>query len=69
MREGRYWMISFFPESAAEVMQAILNLETSAYFRMVTSYWDLTASFVNHEAIDEEMFADAHGENFKWKNK
>jgi len=64
MREARSWMISFFPESAAEVMQAIMNPETSAYYRMVTTYWDMAASFVNHGAIDEEMFADAHGEHF-----
>ncbi len=64
MREARNWMISFFPESAADVVQAVMNPETSAYYRMVTSYWDMAASFVNHGAIDEEMFADAHGEHF-----
>jgi len=64
MREARNWMISFFPESAAEIIQAILNKETSAYYRMVVTYWDMAASFVNHGAIDEEMFTDAHGEHF-----
>ena len=64
MREARNWMISFFPESAQDVMQAILDPKTSAHYRMVTSYWDMAASFVNHGAIDEEMFADAHGEHF-----
>ncbi len=63
MREARNWMISFFPESAADVIQAIINPETSAYYRMVVTYWDMAASFVNHGAIDEEMFADAHGEH------
>ncbi len=63
MREARNWMITFFPESVADIMQAMLNAETSAYFRMVTSYWDMAASLVNHGAIDEEMFADAHGEH------
>ncbi len=64
MREARNWMISFFPESAADVIQAIMNPETSAYYRMVVTYWDMAASFVNHGAIDEDMFADAHGEHF-----
>lgn len=64
MREARNWMISFFPESAADVMQAIMNPETSAYYRMVVSYWDMAATFVNHGAIDEEMFSDIHGEHF-----
>ena len=38
MREARNWMISFFPESAADVMQAVMNPETSAYYRMVVTY-------------------------------
>lgn len=64
MREARNWMISFFPDSAQDIMQALINPQTSAYYRMVTSYWDMAASFVNHGAIDEEMFDDAHGEHF-----
>ncbi len=62
MREARNWFVSFFPESVEEIMQAILNPETSAYYRMVLSYWDMAASFVNHGAIDEEMFNDVSGE-------
>jgi hypothetical protein len=63
MREARNWIISFFPENMSDVMKTMVNPETSAYFRMVTSYWDMAASFVNHGAIDEEMFNDAHGEH------
>ena len=63
MREARNWVISFFPESTADVMQAMINAETSAKFRMVSTYWDMAASFVNHGAIDEEMFADSVGEH------
>ncbi len=29
---------------------------------MVTSYWEMAASFVNHGAIDWQMFMDACGE-------
>ena len=64
MRTARNWMLSFFPESAGEVMQAIMSAETSAYYRMVVTYWDMAASLVNHGAIDEEMFADANVEHF-----
>lgn len=64
MREARNWMISFFPDSTQDVMQAIMNPETSAYYRMVMSYWDMAASFVNHGAIEEEMFTDANAEHF-----
>lgn len=63
MRKARDWMATFFPESAQDIRQAMMNMETSANYRMVTSYWDMAASFVNHGAIDEEMFADAHGEH------
>ena len=63
MREARAWIIPFFPESAADIMQAMVNAETSAKFRMVTTYWDMAASFVNHGAIDEAMFTEITGEH------
>jgi hypothetical protein len=61
MREARSWFFSFSPESAEDIQRAGMG-EHSAYFRMVTSYWDMACSFVNHGAIDAEMFADANGE-------
>ncbi len=64
MREARNWMISFFPESGQDIVQALMNTETSAFYRMVMSYWDMAASFVNHGAIEEEMFTDANAEHF-----
>ena len=63
MREARTWMGSFLPETAEELMSVMQNEQSSAYFRMVTSYWDMAASLVNHGAIDEEMFNDANGEH------
>ncbi|MEO8073706.1 MAG: hypothetical protein ABI686_10765 [Acidobacteriota bacterium] len=63
MREARSWMGSFLPETAEELKNAMLNEQSSIYFRMVTSYWDMAASLVNHGAIDEEMFNDANGEH------
>lgn len=62
MREARNWMIMFFPENAQDIMNAILG-PNSAYYRMVTSYWDMAASFVVNGAIDEQMFNDANGEH------
>lgn len=62
MREARNWIILFFPESAGDIMKTMIDPETSAKFRMVTSYWDMAASFVNHGAIDEEMFFESSGE-------
>jgi hypothetical protein len=61
MRQARQWFASFVPESADDVA-AVMRGEHSAYFRMVTSFWDMAASFVNNGAIDEKMFNDANGE-------
>jgi hypothetical protein len=63
MREARNWYArSFNPDSIDDVMQALYG-PNSAHFRMVTSYWDMAASFVLNGAIDEQMFNDANGEH------
>ena len=63
MREARNWIFSFNPQNADEYIQTMRNPEVGAYLRMVTSYWDMAASFVNHGAIDAEMFSDSAGEH------
>jgi hypothetical protein len=63
MRDARTWYARHFnPSSVDDVMQALQG-PNSAQFRMVTSYWDMAASFVNHGAIDEAMFNDANSEH------
>jgi hypothetical protein len=62
MREARNWFFTFNPESVEDIQRAGMG-EHSAYYRMVTSYWDMACSFVNHGAIDTEMFNDANGEH------
>ena len=62
MREARNWFArEFNPDTADEVVQAMMG-PNSGHFRMVTSYWDMAASFVLNGAIDEQMFNDANGE-------
>lgn len=63
MRDARNWMFSFNPTSADEYFQTMMDPEVGGYLRMVTSYWDMAASFVNHGAIDAEMFNDTAGEH------
>ena len=63
MRKARNWMFSFNPTSADEYFQTMMDPEVGGYLRMVTSYWDIAASFVNHGAIDAEMFNDTAGEH------
>lgn len=62
MRDARAWFVSFFPESAEDILNAMIDVETSAKYRMVSTYWDMAASFVNRGAIDEDMFFDSGGE-------
>lgn len=62
MRKARDWFLSFLPNSAQDII-AVVTGEHSHYFRMVTSYWDMAASLVNHGAIDEPMFNDANAEH------
>ena len=64
MRDALNWyVVSFFPNSAQDIITALISADTSAYFRMVTSYWDMAAGFVNRGAIDEDMFHDSAGES------
>ena len=64
MREGRKWFLNFMPSDAAEILQAMVDPKTSGYYRMVLSYWDMAASFVNRGAIDKEMFIETSSEAF-----
>ena len=61
MREARNWFFTFNPESVEHILSTSMG-EHGGYFRMVTTYWDMACSFVNHGAIDAEMFNDATGE-------
>lgn len=62
MRKSRNWFAAFHPEALEDITAAAFG-EHSASYRMVTSYWDMACSFVNHGAVDEEMFNDANGEH------
>jgi hypothetical protein len=62
MREARNWFFAFNPESFEDIQRAVTG-EHSAYLRMVTTYWDMACSFVNHGAIDADMFNEANGEH------
>lgn len=63
MREARAWYVSKFNPTSVDDMIATLRGPDSAHFRMVTSYWDMAASFVLNGAIDEKMFTDSNGEH------
>jgi hypothetical protein len=62
MREARNWFFTFNPQNTKDFMDVLLS-DKSGFYRMVTSYWEMAASLVNHGAIDAEMFNDANGEH------
>lgn len=63
MREARNWIFGFNPTSVDEYWQTMMDPEVGGYLRMVTSYWDMAASLVNHGAIEADMFNDTVGEH------
>ncbi len=63
MREARTWFALHCNPTTADDLAQIVTGPHSAHFRMVISYWDMAASFVNNGAIDEQIFNDANGEH------
>lgn len=63
MRKARNWYVMEFHPGNVQDIQAAAMGEKSAYFRMVTTYWDMACSFVTNGAIDEKMFNEANGEH------
>jgi hypothetical protein len=65
IRCARKWYFTEFnPQNAEDIANIFLSgHDGSAYYRMITSFWDMTASLVNNGGIDEKMFLDANGEH------
>jgi hypothetical protein len=63
-RARRWYFAEFNPQSADDIVKVFgSGHDVSAYYRMITSYWDMAASFVNNGGIDQKMFMDANGEH------
>jgi hypothetical protein len=64
MRTARDWFFrEFNPQTMAEFHSAMLGAH-SGHLRMVVTYWDMAATFVNDGAIRAELFNDCNGEHF-----
>ena len=62
LRGARAWFSGEFnPATFEELTQAVQG-EKSAWVRMVLGYWDMAASLVVFEAIDQKMFNASSGE-------
>jgi len=67
MREARAWITSeFWPKTAEECFAVLDNPKDphNAWFRQVTSYWEMAAALVLHGAVSAELFLDCNGEGF-----
>ncbi len=65
MRRARSYMISEFSAASWDEIRPhyLTGDEMDRHFRMVTSYWEMVAAFVNRGLLDEELFFDTHGED------
>ncbi len=65
LRKARSWFVAEFnPQSATDIVRLMMSgQQQSSSYRMVTSYWDMAASFVNNGGIDEQMFLEANTEH------
>ncbi|MGH9355884.1 MAG: DUF4760 domain-containing protein [Terriglobia bacterium] len=64
LRAAREWfMRELQVESPDDLMKRYpAGTQENAYFRMVTSYWDMAASLLNRGLINDELFFENTGE-------
>jgi hypothetical protein len=69
MRKARQWFGSFSPDDPEQLQKVgAMGSPENAYFRMVTSYWDMAASFVTSGVLNQELFLENSGElAFVWE--
>jgi hypothetical protein len=70
MREARDWISRSFRVKTMEEFRALCppGSDGNASFRMVTSYWEMVASFVVHGALHHELFYESGRELlFLWE--
>jgi len=67
MRAARDFMAGqFWPTSADEIVKLMQDFgaQNNAYFRQVTTFWDMAATLANRGAVDTDLFYDWSGEMF-----
>ena len=65
MRQARSWFFTEFrPQSGLEILSLMQSGEKeSAFYRMVSSHWEIASALVNHGGIDEKLFLEANTEH------
>jgi hypothetical protein len=59
LREARDWFAKTFHANTVEDFQKLcpLGSQENAYYRMVSSYWEMAASFVTNGVLHRDLFA------------
>ena len=71
MRRARSFMMSEYAAKSWDEIRPhyLTGNELDRHFRMVTSYWEIVAAFVNRGLLNEDLFFDTHGEGLLIWNK
>jgi hypothetical protein len=67
MRQARAWMTGeWWPATVEEFYAVVGNPKDphNAWFRQVTTYWEMAAAMVLHGAVSTELFVDCNAEGF-----
>jgi hypothetical protein len=58
MRDARKWFVASFKVKSYEEFQALCppGSEPNASYRMVTTYWEMVASFLTSSVLNAELF-------------
>jgi hypothetical protein len=70
MREARKWFASYFKVKTFEEFNALCppGSEPNASYRMLTSYWEMVASFITSGVLNQELFFQSNREFlFVWE--
>ncbi|MDD5542073.1 MAG: hypothetical protein PHX83_02770 [Acidobacteriia bacterium] len=64
LRQARAWFVGSFNFETLADMNTFCppGSEHNAFFRMVTSYWDMAASFVTSGVLNEQLFFQSNRE-------
>jgi hypothetical protein len=70
MREARKWFGTYFKVKTLEEFNALCppGSEPNASYRMLTSYWEMVASFITNGVLHQELFFEGNREFlFVWE--
>lgn len=64
LRRARAFVLTEFSATDWEEIRSqwMTGSDVDRHVRMVTSYWEMVAAFVNRGLLDENLFFDTHGE-------